>query len=140
MKKILIIIFVILALIIIFRACNQSTEDAKKQVQEAAGDYVDTPTIRARQSEAKILLKNLYQKQQDFYSKQGHYTMAVDSLQGFRQDKLKAGEYYELSITNATSTSFKARARGNVDGDETYDVWEIDESGKLEHVYNDEEF
>ena len=47
------------------------------------------------------------------------------------------GKYYKLSILKADGNGFVAEARGNIDNDATEDIWQIDESGRLENTVDD---
>ena len=92
---------------------------------------------RARQSDAKTILQTLRADQEQYRAEHGTYTAVKNSLPNWPAND-KAGNYYTLdNITNVTANTFTMRARGNIDGDATVDVWRIDQTGNLVNEVDD---
>jgi type IV pilus assembly protein PilE len=89
----------------------------------------------ARQQDAKGQLAAIRQAQEIYKLQYSSYTNNTALLSGWHAT-LKS---YTFDITAATATTFTARARGNIDGDATEDVWTIDQNGNLVNSTNDVE-
>ncbi len=92
-------------------------------------------STKAKQSEAKKILKQIYvcertyRQENDAYACNGQTASAGG---GFPEIwiEIMQNARYTYSIT-ADSNSFTATASGNIDDDPTLDTWEIDETGNL---------
>ena len=89
--------------------------------------------LEAKQSDAQVQLRAIYLAEEFYHSRYNTYTNNTAYLTGWKDT---AGPY-TFSIVNATTDSFTARAVGNLDGDPTLDIWEINETGTLNHVSDD---
>ena len=89
-------------------------------------------SLRLRQKEAKEMLRDAYQKQESYYKQRNHYTWWFDSL-----EMSPRGTYYELEIMENQATYFSIRAEGNIDDDDTEDVWTITVDGKPRNLVDD---
>lgn len=93
-------------------------------------------STKAKQSEAKMILKQIYVNQRTYRQENDIY---VDYS---GNDQKAGGSFpeiwieimqnarYTYSIT-ADSNSFTATASGNIDDDPTLDTWQVDETGNL---------
>jgi type IV pilus assembly protein PilE len=98
---------------------------------------------RAKSLEAKTQLKHVQTLEQSYFYEHSKYSKDLNEI-GFLQDKLttdsKDGRAnYRIEITNATNTTFTARATAVVDfnGNGVYNVWEIDQDTNLKEVTPD---
>jgi len=92
---------------------------------------------KAKSTEAKIQLEHLYRLQQAYFMEHSKYS---DDLQkvSFEQEKLVTEDEngranYEITIEEASATSFRAKATAVVDfdGDGAFNVWSIDNENNL---------
>lgn len=95
----------------------------------------------ARKLEAKTALERLYQLERTYYMEHLKYSDDLKEI-GFQQEKTidqDGSAYYEISITEASGTGFKAQALAvkSFDSDDDVDKWEITEEKKLVNVVND---
>jgi hypothetical protein len=104
---------------------NVSTKPDKNK-EMTAQDYA------TRQLEAQDLLRDVYQKQESFHSRWGHYTYKFDSL-----DITPQSTFYRVRMMDSRANFFDARAEGNIDTDPTIDVWVIKEDGKPLNIVDD---
>ena len=91
--------------------------------------------------EAQIQLKSLYTAQTQYrylYARYSDNFNEIDFEAPITSDKGGTARY-RYEITEATSTSFKARAEAveDFDGDGTFNVWEIDKAGKPQEIIPD---
>ena len=98
---------------------------------------------KAKAVEAKTQLGFLRTLEKDFYYEHSRYSKDLGEL-GFIQEKLSTDSEngranYRIEITNATGTTFTARATAVKDfnGNGTFNVWEIDQEGNLKEVTPD---
>ena len=84
-------------------------------------------TCLRRQQDAKVQLSAIVEAQQSYRLGHGTYTCDAANLPGWKE---KRGRY-TFRLLEATPTSFKAEAIGNIDIDQTIDVWTVDEIGNL---------
>ena len=98
---------------------------------------------KAKSTEAKLQLNHVQTLEQSYFYEHSKYSKDLTEL-GFLQDKLttdsKDGHAnYRIEITNATNTTFTARATAVVDfnGNGTFNVWEIDQDKNLKEVTPD---
>jgi hypothetical protein len=86
-----------------------------------------------RQSEAKTNLGSIFTSQVTYFGEEYVYASSLSTLQW--EPEYKA--CYTYTIASADSTSFIARAEGDIDRDPTIDAWEIDQTRTLTNVVND---
>jgi prepilin-type N-terminal cleavage/methylation domain-containing protein len=87
----------------------------------------------ARQQDAKAQLMSIRQAQEIYRLQYGSYTDNTALLSGW----VTTLNRYTFSVKTATATTFTAQGTGNIDGDATNDVWQINESGTLTNPIND---
>ena len=75
---------------------------------------------RARQTEAKTNLSAIYTAQKIYFTLHQSYTKDINEL-----DLSLAQGLYTNTIPEASTSSFKAQAEGNID-DDALDIWTID--------------
>ncbi|GEM_PF-1781425 len=121
-KIILIIIIIVVASMVYYKFVKPS----KPEVE------LTRDLIYKRQSEARDMLRIAFQKQESYRAKHGTYARKIKEL-GIRE----RGHFYELRVLKATKIHFEMRAEGNIDDDDTYDVWMINESGQPKNLVND---
>ena len=81
---------------------------------------------RARQTEAKTNLSAIYTAQKTYFSLHQSYADDINKL----DLSLVQGDPYTFTIEASTST-FKAQAEGNIDDDDALDIWTIDQDKNL---------
>jgi type IV pilus assembly protein PilE len=98
---------------------------------------------KAKSIEAKTQLAHVQALEQGYFYEHSKYAKDLTEI-GFIQDKLttesKDGRAnYRIEITNATNTTFTAKATAVVDfnGNGTFNVWEIDQDKTLHEVTPD---
>jgi type IV pilus assembly protein PilE len=98
---------------------------------------------KAKATEAKTQLGYLKTLEKNYFYEHSKYSKDLGEI-GFIQEKLSTDSEngranYRVEITNATGTTFTARATAvkdfNANG--TYNVWEIDQDGNLKEVTPD---
>lgn len=90
---------------------------------------------KAKATEAKLQLKQIYTLQQTYRYEYDHFSTSLAEI-GFEQEKLvREGGHarYRMEISSADDKSFIARAVSTVDfdGDGIFNVWEVDQSGTI---------
>jgi prepilin-type N-terminal cleavage/methylation domain-containing protein len=88
---------------------------------------------KARQQDAKSQLMAIRQAQEIYKLQYGGYTTNTALLSGW----VGTLNRYAFSVTVADAATFTARAIGNIDGDATDDVWQIDQSGTMTNTTDD---
>lgn len=98
---------------------------------------------KAKTMEAKMQLKHVQRLQKTFFMERSKYASDLSDI-GFEQEALvteseEGQANYHIEIEEASPSGFRAKATAVVDfdGDGTFDVWEIDEKGKLENTTQD---
>ncbi len=81
---------------------------------------------RARQTEAKTNLSAIYTAQKIYFSLHQSYVDDINEL----DLSLAQGDLYTFTMEASTST-FKAQAEGNIDDDDALDIWTIDQDKDL---------
>ncbi len=76
---------------------------------------------RARQTEAKTNLSAIYTTQKIYFTLHQSYADDINEL----DLSLVQGDPYTFTMEASTST-FKAQAEGNIDDDDALDIWTID--------------
>ncbi len=96
--------------------------------------FLDVIT-KAKTTEAKLMLKQVYNLQESYYLERDTYSSTLHAL-GFRQEKLvtDGGQArYRIEVTEASQSAFTAVATAVVDFDKdgVFNRWTIDQEGKL---------
>ena len=81
---------------------------------------------RARQTEAKTNLSAIYTAQKIYFTLHQSYADDINEL----DLSLVQGDPYTFTMEASTST-FKAQAEGNIDDDDALDIWTIDQDKNL---------
>jgi len=96
---------------------------------------------KAKTTEAKLQLKQLFTLEQSYKFEHDRYSQSLGDI-GFEQEKLVAqgGQArYRIEILSADDKSFLAQAVSTVDfdGDGTFNVWNVDETGMIKEKIPD---
>ena len=101
-------------------------------------------TSKAKQSEARQILKQIYTMQHTYRQANNSYgdpgvTIAANTGGTFPEIGVDVGTnaMYEYRITAADATGFTAEAEADIDDDATLDLWTIDETGVLVNTTDD---
>ena len=78
---------------------------------------------RARQTEAKTNLSAIYTAQKIYFTLHQSYAEDINEL-----DLSLAQGFYKYTIPEASTSTFKAQAEGNIDDDDALDIWTIDQN------------
>lgn len=92
-------------------------------------------TSRAKATEAKLALRQVYTLEQSYRLENDRYSDEMASI-GYEPNALTTEggtARYDVQIEEASPEGFAATATAIVDfdGDGTFDVWEVDESGEV---------
>ena len=79
---------------------------------------------RARQTEAKTNLSAIYTAQKIYFTLHQSYAEDINEL----DLSLVQGDPYTFTIQEASTSTFKAQAEGNIDDDAALDTWTIDQN------------
>ena len=98
-------------------------------------------TVRAKTTEAKLMLKTLYNLEKAYYLENDMYTDSFEAI-GFEQSRLKTDggtARYRIEITNAGPAEFIATATSVIDFDKdgVFNVWSINQEGVLKQEIAD---
>ena len=98
-------------------------------------------TTRAKTTEAKLMLKQVYNLQKAYYLENDVFSPTLEAI-GFEQDKVKTEggtARYLIALQELTETGFIATATSVIDFDKdgTMNVWSINEEGVLVQVVAD---
>ncbi len=98
---------------------------------------------KAKSTEAKVQLEHLHTLEKSYFFEHSKFSSSLDDV-GFVQEKLTTDgdngrANYQVSITNASATTFSAKATAVVDfdADGTFNVWEIDQDKNLKETVKD---
>jgi type IV pilus assembly protein PilE len=96
---------------------------------------------KAKETEAKIMLKHLHTLQQSYFYERDMYAEDLATL-GFEQEKLitEGGEArYIISVEKANTFEYTALATAVVDFDKDgiFNIWSVDQDGKITQVTPD---
>jgi type IV pilus assembly protein PilE len=98
---------------------------------------------KAKSTEAKLQLEHIQTLEKNYFYEHSKYSKDPVEI-GYIQEKLSTDSKdgranYRIEITNATNTTFTARATAVVDfnGNGTFNVWEIDQDKNLKEVTPD---
>jgi type IV pilus assembly protein PilE len=90
---------------------------------------------RAKSVEAQTQLNFLYTQEKNYFYMHSKYSNDLSTVDYIQEKLVTQGgnANYQLTITEATANSFKAKATSVVDfnGDGVFNVWEIDQDNKL---------
>lgn len=98
-----------------------------------------TVTTKSKQSEAKLILKQIYSMQRVYFEQFGEYWIAPAGVIASQTNPFAFAEIlvevqnparYEYELI-ATPMTFTAWATADLDGDPTIDEWSINELGQL---------
>ena len=87
---------------------------------------------RARQTEAKTNLSAIYTAQKIYFTLHQSYAEDINEL----DLSLAQGDPYTFTIQEASTSTFKAQAEGNID-DDALDTWTIDQDKNLLNTIDD---
>ena len=87
---------------------------------------------RARQTEAKTNLSAIYTARKIYFTLNQSYAEDINKL----DLSLVQGDPYTFTVEASTST-FKAQAEGNIDDDDALDTWTIDQDKNLRYTIDD---
>lgn len=96
---------------------------------------------RTKSIEAQNQLKHLYNTERQYFYMYSTYSNEIDDID-FEVPKTKeqgGTANYNYEILEATSNTFKARATAiaDFDGDGVFNIWEVNQEGKLKEVVKD---
>jgi prepilin-type N-terminal cleavage/methylation domain-containing protein len=104
-----------------------------------------TASTKSKQSEAKLVLKQIYVNERTYLQQGGQYYIpagaaSADNPTAFAMIwiEIMDNARYTYQITSADpNTVFLATATGNIDDDDAEDVWTIDQNGHLQNTTDD---
>lgn len=101
--------------------------------------YMKT-TTRAKATEAKLMLKEVYNLEKAYYLENDAWGVTLDEI-GFEQEKLKTeggNARYQIAL-QAAETGFKATATSVIDFDKdgAFNVWSIDQENNMKQEVPD---
>ena len=88
---------------------------------------------RARQTEAKTNLSAIYTAQKIYFTLHQSYADDINEL----DLSLAQGDPYTFTIQEASTSTFKAQAEGNIDDDAILDTWIIEQDKNLFNTIHD---
>ena len=88
---------------------------------------------RARQMEAKTNLSAIYTAQKIYFTLNQSYADDINKL----NLSLVQGDPYTFTIQEASTSTFKTQAEGNIDDDDALDTWTIDQDKNLFNTIDD---
>jgi len=96
---------------------------------------------KAKSTEAQMQLNHLYTLEKNYFYMHSKYSNDLNTLDYIQEKMVTQGgnANYQLTISEATVNSFKAKATSVVDfdGDGIFNVWEIDQDNKLIETIKD---
>ena len=96
---------------------------------------------KAKSTEAQMQLNHLYTLEKNYFYMHSKYSNDLNTVDYIQEKMVTQGgnANYQLTITEATVNSFKAKAISVVDfdGDGIFNVWEIDQDNKLIETIKD---
>lgn len=98
-------------------------------------------TTKAKSTEAKLMLKHLYNLQKAYYLEHDVFAQTLAEL-GFEQEPLKTegGEArYKIELVEVTEAGYRATATAVVDFDQdgTFNVWSINQKNEIKQEVMD---
>lgn len=96
---------------------------------------------KAKTTEAKMMLKQVYTLQKSYKFENDHYSTSLDEI-GFEQEKLVTDggrARYKIEIVSADDKGFVAQATAVVDFNNNgrFNVWVVDETGDIKEKVPD---
>lgn len=96
---------------------------------------------KAKSTEAQLQLEHIHAMEKNYYYLHSRYSNNFNDI-SFEQEKLstEGGKAnYQVEITMATNTEFKAKARAvsDFDGDGVFNLWEVDQDKNLKEITPD---
>lgn len=96
---------------------------------------------KAKSTEAQMQLNHLFTLEKNYFYMHSKYSNDLNAVD-FIQEKLVTqggNANYQITISEATVNSFKAKATAVVDfnGDGKFNTWEIDQENKLTEITKD---
>ena len=88
---------------------------------------------RTRQTEAKTNLSAIYTAQKIYFTLHQSYAEDINDL----DLSLAQGDPYTFTIQEASTSTFKAQAEGNIDDDDALDTWTIYQDKNLLNTIDD---
>ena len=88
---------------------------------------------RAHQTEAKTNLSAIYTAQKIYFTLHQSYAEDINEL----DLSLAQGDPYTFTIQEASTSTFKAQAEGNIDDYDALDIWTIDQDKNLFNTIDD---
>ena len=88
---------------------------------------------RDRQTEAKTNLSAIYTAQKIYFTLHQSYAEDINEL----HLSLAQGDPYTFTIQEASTSTFKAQAEGNIDDDDALETWTIDQDKNLLNTIDD---
>lgn len=96
---------------------------------------------KAKSTEAQMQLNHLYTLEKNYFYMHSKYSNELNMVDYIQEKLVTQGgnANYQITITEATVNSFKAKAISVVDfdGDGIFNVWEIDQDNKLIETIKD---
>lgn len=96
---------------------------------------------KAKSTEAQMQLNHLYTLEKNYFYMHSKYSNDLNMVDYIQEKLVSQGgnANYQITITEATLNSFKAKAISAVDfdGDGIFNVWEIDQDNKLSETIKD---
>lgn len=96
---------------------------------------------KAKSTEAQMQLNHLYTLEKNYFYMHSKYSNDLNMVDYIQEKLVSQGgnANYQITITEATLNSFKAKAISVVDfdGDGIFNVWEIDQDNKLTETIKD---
>jgi len=96
---------------------------------------------KAKSTEAQMQLNHLYTLEKNYFYMHSKYSNDLNMVDYIQEKLVSQGgnANYQLTVTEATVNSFKAKAISVVDfdGDGIFNVWEIDQYNKLIETIKD---
>ncbi|MCP4580521.1 MAG: prepilin-type N-terminal cleavage/methylation domain-containing protein [candidate division Zixibacteria bacterium] len=103
-------------------------------------------TVKAKQTEAKLILKQIYTMQQTYREEYDSYWVPGEDVSASSETpdafaelgiELMSEARYTYSISGTDRTFAAVAVATNLDNDETEDRWQIDQDGKLIALLDD---
>lgn len=96
---------------------------------------------KAKSTEAQMQLNHLYTLEKNYFYMHSKYSNDLNMVDYIQEKMVSQGgnANYQITITEATVNSFKAKAISVVDfdGDGIFNVWEIDQDNRLAETIKD---
>jgi type IV pilus assembly protein PilE len=103
-------------------------------------------TVKAKQTEAKLILRQIYTMQQAYREEFDNFWIPAEGVTASAENpeafaelgiEIMSEARYTYSITGSDRTFIATAVALNLDTDDTEDKWQIDQDGKLVALVND---